>query len=165
VGDGDDGARVGLEVLLEPEHRLGVEVVGRLVEEQQVRLAQQELAERDAAALTAGEDADVGVGRRAAQGVHRLLQLGVEVPCVGVVDLLLEPAHLCHERVEVRVGLRHLLGDRVEAVDLRLDLAEALLDVAEHGLVLVEGGSCRRIPTDARLRSAPRRSTAGRARP
>ena len=34
VSDGDDGAGVLLEVLLEPEHALGVEVVGGLVEEQ-----------------------------------------------------------------------------------------------------------------------------------
>ena len=36
VGDGDDGAGVLLEVLLEPLHGLGVEVVGGLVEQQQV---------------------------------------------------------------------------------------------------------------------------------
>ena len=38
MGDGDDRARVLLEVALEPGHRLGVEVVGRLVEQQQVGL-------------------------------------------------------------------------------------------------------------------------------
>ena len=37
VGDGDDGARVVLEEALEPGDRLGVEVVRRLVEQQQVR--------------------------------------------------------------------------------------------------------------------------------
>ncbi len=135
---GDDGTRVGREVLLQPEDGLGVEVVGRLVEEQQVRLLQEQLAQRDAATLTTGEVGDRAVRRRAAQGVHRLLELGVEVPRVGVVDLLLELAHLLHERVEVRVGLAHLLGDGVEPVELGLDLAGALLDVAEDGLVLVE---------------------------
>ena len=108
VGHGDDGAVVGREVLLEPQHRLGVEVVGGLVEQQQVGLLQQQLAQRDAAALTTGEHGDVGVRRRAAQGVHRLLELGVEVPRVGGVDRLLELAHLLHQRVEVGVGLGHL---------------------------------------------------------
>ena len=37
VRDGDDGARVLLQEALEPRDRLGVEVVGRLVEQQQVR--------------------------------------------------------------------------------------------------------------------------------
>ena len=57
MGDGDDGALVVGEVALEPLDRLGVEVVGRLVEQQQVGLAQQQPAERDAAALAARERA------------------------------------------------------------------------------------------------------------
>ena len=138
VGDGEDGAGVAREVLLEPQHRLGVEVVGGLVEQQQVGLLQQQLAQRDAAALATGEHGDVGVRRRAAQGVHRLLELGVEVPRVGVVDVLLELAHLLEQRVVVGVGLGHLGGDLVVAVELGLDLAGALLDVAEDGLLLVE---------------------------
>ena len=61
VGDGDDGAGVLLQVLLQPLHALGVEVVGGLVEQQQVGLLQQQLAQRDAAALATGEHGDVGV--------------------------------------------------------------------------------------------------------
>ena len=118
VGDGEDGAGVLGEVLLEPEHALGVEVVGGLVEQQQVGLLQQELAERDAALLTTGEVGDVGVRRRAAQRVHGLLELGVEVPGVGGVDLLLQRAHLGEQRVEVGVRLGHRGRDLVEAVEL-----------------------------------------------
>src|SRR4051794_29096582 len=82
VGDGEHGAGVLGEVLLEPEHALGVEVVGGLVEEQQIRLLQQEAAERDPALLTTGQVRDGRVARRGPQGVHRLLELGVEVPRV-----------------------------------------------------------------------------------
>ncbi len=53
VSHADDRARVLLEVLLEPGDRLRVEVVGRLVEQQHVRLRQQQPAQRDAAALAA----------------------------------------------------------------------------------------------------------------
>ena len=75
VGDGDDRALVLLEVPLEPGDRLGVEVVRRLVEQQQVGRGEQQPAERDAAALAAGERRDVGVGGREAQRVHRLVEL------------------------------------------------------------------------------------------
>jgi hypothetical protein len=54
VGDRDDGAVVRREVLLEPEHRLGVEVVGRLVEEEQVGLLEQQLAQGDAVTSASG---------------------------------------------------------------------------------------------------------------
>src|SRR5690606_33470609 len=138
VGDGDDGALVLLEVLLEPEHALGVEVVGGLVQQQQVGLLQQQLAQRHATALAAGEVGDGLVAGRAAQRVHRLLELRVEVPAVLGVDLGLELAHLLHQRVEVRVGLGHLLADGVEALDLLEQLAHALLDVLQDGLGLVQ---------------------------
>ena len=132
VGDRDDRAGVLRQVLLQPQHALGVEVVGGLVEQQQVGLLQQQLAQRDPAALTTGELGDVGVRRRAAQRVHRLLELGVDVPRVGVVELLLELAHLVHQLVGV-VG-RHQLGDLVEPGQLGLGLGDRLLDVAEDGL-------------------------------
>jgi hypothetical protein len=52
---GDDGALVFLQVVLQPRHGLGVEVVGGLVEQQDVGLLQQQPAERHAAPLAAGE--------------------------------------------------------------------------------------------------------------
>ena len=137
MGDRDDRALVGLEVLFEPEHALGVEVVGGLVEEEQVGLLQEELREGDPATLTTGELRDGLVAGRGAQGVHRLLELRVEVPPVGRVDLLLEHAHLRKEGIEVRVGIGHERRDLVETVELALD-RDAVLDVLQHGLRLVE---------------------------
>ena len=122
------------EVLLQPGDRLGVEVVGGLVEQQQVGRAQQQPAERDAAALAAGERRDVGVGRRQAQRVHRVFELRVEVPGVGRVDLGLEVAELLGGLVGV-VG-----GELVEAVEQRLGLGDAVLDVALDVLRLVQVG-------------------------
>ena len=132
MGDRDDGALVLGQVALEPGHRLGVEVVGGLVEQQQVGLAQQQPAERDAAALAAGQRGDVRVAGRAAQRVHRGVEHRVEVPGVGGVDLLLQPREL----------VRRLLGvvgrQLVEAVEQRAHLGDAVLDVAAHVLGLVE---------------------------
>ncbi len=87
VGDGKHGAGVLREVLLEPLHRLGVQVVGRLVEQQQVGLAA-------AAACTAPPgDAHRRRGwrrRRPPAGSAARpwpARAGVQVPRVGVVDL------------------------------------------------------------------------------
>ena len=66
VGHRDDGALVVGQVALEPGHGLGVEVVGGLVEQQQVGLAQQQAAQGHAPALAAAQRRDVGVGRAAA---------------------------------------------------------------------------------------------------
>jgi hypothetical protein len=83
-------------VLLEPLHALGVQVVGRLVQQEQVGLGQQQLAQRHATPLAAGQVGHRLVRRRAAQRIHRLLELRVDVPRIGVVELLLQPAHFLH---------------------------------------------------------------------
>ncbi len=82
VGDGDDRARVLGEEALQPLDRLGVEVVGRLVEQQQVGVLEQQPAQRHASLLAAGERGDVGVVGRAAERVHRDLDVALDVPRV-----------------------------------------------------------------------------------
>ncbi len=57
VRDGDDGAGKFREIALEPPDALGVEVVGRLVEQQHVGLLEQHAAERHAPPLAAGQPA------------------------------------------------------------------------------------------------------------
>ena len=106
MGHGDDGARVVLQRPLEPGDRLGVEVVGRLVEEQQVRLGEEQPAQRDPAPLTARERPDVGVARREPQGVHGDLEGAVELPGAGGVDLGLQVGLLGQQGVDVGVGRR-----------------------------------------------------------
>ena len=58
VGDDHHRAREVAQRALEPGDALGVEVVGRLVEQQQVGLLEQQPAQRDAAPLAARELAD-----------------------------------------------------------------------------------------------------------
>ena len=109
VRDRDDGAREVVQEVLEPGDRLGVEVVGRLVEQQQIRGAQQQPAEGDAAPLTARQRGDVRVARRAAQRVHRHLDLRVELPGADLVDAVLH-APLLGEHLVHLVG-REVLGE------------------------------------------------------
>jgi hypothetical protein len=73
-----------------------------------------------------------GVGRREPQRVHRLVELGVEVPGVGGVDPVLQPRELVGRLVGV------VRGELVEAVEQRAHLGDAVLDVAAHVLVGVE---------------------------
>ena len=140
VRDGDDRARVILQEPFEPGHRLGVEVVGRFVEQQQVGRQQQQAAQRDAAAFAARQRRDVGISRRAAQRVHREVEARIEVPRVGRVDAVLQLRLLVEHLVHL-LG-RHLLAelhvDGVVAFEQRLDLGDAFLDVAAHVLRGIE---------------------------
>ena len=82
VRDGDDRALVLLQMGLEPLDTLGIEVVGRLVEKQHVGLLQQQAAESHAAAFSSGEILHQRIGRRALQGIHSPLELGIDLPAV-----------------------------------------------------------------------------------
>ena len=136
VGDHQHRAGIFLEMAFQPLDALGVEVVGRLVEQQDRRLLDQQPGQRDAALLAARKIVDRPVGRRAAQRLHRDFELVVERPAVDRVDLALELAHLLHQRVEIGVvlGIAHLGRDGVEAIDHVGDFARAVLDVLEHVL-------------------------------
>ena len=106
VGDDDDRARIVAERLFEPLDRLGVEMVGGLVQQQQVGLFQQGHAQGHPPPLAAGKLADRGVVGRQHQGVAGDVHHAVQLPAIAGVDLLLEPAHLVHQLVEVVVRLR-----------------------------------------------------------
>ena len=132
VGDDQDGARIVAQMAFQPVHAFGVEMVGRLVEQQQLGLVEQQPAERDAAAFAAGELGHVGVVRRAAQRVHRQIDLAVEIPQVLGVDLVLELGHFVG-------GLVRIIGrDLVVAVEQRLLGGDALHHVLAHGLFRIE---------------------------
>ncbi len=105
MGDGEDAAGVRREMALEPLHGLRIEVVGRLVEEEQVGLLEQQLAQRHPAPLATGQVVDELLGRRAAQRVHRLVEPRVEVPGTGVLELGRQVAGLLHQGVLVGAGL------------------------------------------------------------
>ncbi len=138
MGDGDDGAGEVVEELLQPGHRFGVQMVGRLVEQDHVRLGQQQAAQRDAAALAAGQLGDVGVPGRQVEGLGGLVQDHVEVVAVAggedAFQLMLAGGELVEIGVRLGVG-----GVNLVQLGLRVgDVRHCFLDVAAHRLGRVE---------------------------
>ncbi len=113
VRDGNDSAFVLLKVVLEPFNALGVEVVGRLVKQQYVRLLQQQTAQGHTAALTAAEVLDKLVLVGATQGVHSAFQAAVEVPGIVLLQqfgqFALTLAQFIEVGIRLRKGIVHLL--------------------------------------------------------
>ncbi len=119
VGDHDDAARVVLEVRPQPDHRVGVEVVGGLVEEQRVGAREQDPGELDASPLTARERTDrLGqhtVRQAEVRGDPRSLGLGGVA--TGGHEVVLRTRVRVHRLLARLVGLRrrHLVGVAVHA--------------------------------------------------
>lgn len=112
VGDQEHAVRILLHIGLEPERAFQVEIVGGLVEEQEVRLGEEHGRERDAHPPAAGEvgagsplvrrvKAEAGEDRRRA----RFRRMGVDV---GKADLDVGDAH--------RIGRRLRLREKGEAL-------------------------------------------------
>ena len=108
--------------------RLRVEMVGRLVEEQKLRLFEKQLAERDAAALAAGKFADRRIAGRTAERVHCLIDPRIEIPKVLGLDLVLQSGHfigglvgIVHRELIVPVEDRLFAGDALNHIAARIE--------------------------------------------
>ena len=164
MGDGEDGTGVGLQVALEPTGPASAsQVVGGLVEEQQVGLLRETLAQRDAAALTTGEVVDEGRRAGKRRGVHRLLGR------LSRSQALMLSGSVCGSPVSAIRASGRRQGRpspcrRPRARNLRLTSATASSDVLQRRLALGQ----RRLlleHADRRGRARCRRCWAGQARP
>ena len=75
-----------LQIRLQPPDRLRVQVIRRLVEQQQVRLAGPGPTQRDSALFAAGQGADGCLQRRGIQRGGGGFDAGIEVPAIGVIN-------------------------------------------------------------------------------
>ena len=140
VGDDHHGAGIVVQRVLQPGDAFGIEVVGRFVQQQQIRLLQQQPAQRDAPPLAAGQRGDGGVRRRTAQRIQCDVHAPVEVPALAGVDLRLQVRLFRQQRVHLLLahGLGEFHGDFVEPVERGLQVRERLFHVLAHRLVGIE---------------------------
>ena len=148
MGDDQDGAFVGDQVVLQPGHGFGVKVVRRLVEQQHVRGFQQQFAQRDPPRLATRQGADIGIVRRAAQRLHRNVDLRIQIPQVLGVNLVLQGGHF----IGGFVGIVH--RQFVIAVKDRLFGGHPQHDIAAHRQRRVQPGFLGQV-ADARAFSSP----------
>ena len=93
--DKDDGAAKILEEIFQPVDGFDIQVVGRLIEQQQVGIAGQRTGQRHFAQPATGEAIEGHVRIQPQQGQH-LTDTGLELPAVLIIELLLQLAHLAN---------------------------------------------------------------------
>ena len=118
VGDQDKGVWIVLQILFEPVARFEVEVVGGLIEQQQIGLGQQELGETDAHLPAAGKLAGgaVHILARKAQAVEHRAGLRFQRIAVAALELGLHAVVAVGDLFvlgALRVDHRHLMRDRL----------------------------------------------------
>ncbi len=151
VGHAHDGTRIRADELLEPRDRADVEVVGGLVEQQDVGLRGECLREGHALLPATGERLDARVGEKPEARDHAVDAMP-DVPAV-LVELALQAIH---------GGMRGLVVWRVLERDERLVVRPQRLALAPesqrdgfvHGVIAGEGGLLLE-QRNARLRCHP----------
>ncbi len=140
MGNGDNGTSVALKMVFQPCHGFGIEVVGRFVQQQDIRFFQQQATQRDAAFFAAGQYVDHGLSGRTAQRIHGLFEAAVEVPGVEMIEFFLHFALPRNEIVHFIIG--HRLGelhvDVVEFVDQINGFLNAFLDDLANGFTRLQ---------------------------
>lgn len=154
MGNRHHGAFEVVQEAFQPGDGLGVEVVGRFVEQQHIRFFQQQTAQRDAAAFTTGKISDFRIPVRQAQGVGRALQLDVQVVAVVRLDNLFELALLCGKLIEVRIRLGVFGIDFVQPLQRVNHFGDRFFHGLAHGVFRVELRLLRQVADfDAGLRT------------
>ena len=121
-------------MLLEPINTVGIEMIRRLVEQENRRLLQQQPRERHAAPFTAGKMIDDGVAGRTTQRIHRHVHLRRDIPSAERVDLFLQLRLFVGDGI-----LRRIVGRFGELVPTRIvgrreirEMLHALFDAGPH---------------------------------
>ena len=147
VRDKDDGAGELAQELLQPENGLGVQMVGGLVQQQQIRLGGQGAAERHAPLFAAGERPHQRIQRRRGQGGGGGVDAGLQLPAVRAVNLVEQSRQLAIRAVPGFIAAQPLHQVR-----------RARLDVLPHGEAAIQLELLRQV---ADAQAAPPRHFAG----
>ena len=148
MGHGDNGARIFLEKTFQPCDRFGIEVIGGLIQQQHIGFRQQQAAECDASALTAGQVFYVCRPVWQAQRIGGPFQFAVQLPAVTRVNFVLqltlflqEPGHFV-----VVHGLGKAFADDIESIHQFHRVGDTFCDDLSHGFCRVQIGFLGEVP-------------------
>ena len=140
MGNGDNGTLILLKVLLQPIDTLGIEVVGRLIQQKHIGLLQQQTTQSNSTTLTTREHLDTLVSIGASQSIHSTLQDAVKLPAVDVVNLLVELALTLDKAIHliVRERLTELHINLLVLLQQSDSRGTSLLDNLLNGLRVIQ---------------------------
>ena len=109
VGHGDHCTGERLEVAFQPSHGLGIQVVGGLIQQEHVRLLQQDAAQGHSPRLAARQGGHLRLAWWQPQGIHGDVDRPVEVPGTRDIDAGLQFTLLVEQGLHFLV--RHRFGE------------------------------------------------------
>ena len=137
MGNHDHATVVGADQLFQPLDRRQVEVVGGLVEQQQVWLGDQRPRQRHAFFQAARQGANQHVFRQTQLG-QRGFHARLQTPAVTRFQRRLQRLHARHQRVEIGVRLAHLVRDVVIIEQQLAHRTQPIRDFLKHTVARIQ---------------------------
>ena len=136
----NDCAGEAHQELLQPFHRFRIQVVGRLVQQQHIRFAQQEFAQGNAAFFTAGQIADFGIPFRQAQRIGGDFQFVLRTAARGRTrrNNRFQATLFFRQRVKIRIGIRVLGIHFFQTFLRRGHFAQTAFHFLAHGFLRIK---------------------------
>ena len=154
MGNRHHGAFKLVQEALQPGHGLGVQVVGRFIQQQHIRLFQQQAAHRYATALAPGQIADFGIPVRQTHRIGGALQLRFQVMAVVRLDNFFQTTLFRGQFVEIGVRLGVERVNLIQALQRADHFRHCLFNGFADRLLRVELRLLRQIADfDTRLRT------------
>ena len=125
-------------MLFQPVNRLCIQVVGRLVEKQYIRLLQQQTAQCHTSALTSREVLHHSILVRATQCIHRTLQFRVDIPSIMRIQEFLHLCLSCQQFIKVSIWVAKRLIYLLKFSQLIHNWLHTFLHNLFHSLIFVE---------------------------
>ncbi len=138
MGDGHYSAGEIVQKLLQPGHAFCIEVVGGLIQQNHIRVGQQQAAKCHPAQLTARQGANIRIPRRQAQGVCGHFQLMVQVVSIRGLDNIFQPRLLLGQRIKVGIRLRVVRVHLVQPGQGVLGFLHPFLHITAHILIRIQ---------------------------
>ncbi len=143
-----------MQEAFQPGDRFRVQVVGRFIKQQHVRLFQQQAAQRHTTALTTRQVADFGIPLRQTHRVSGAVELGFQIVAIVRLNHLLQTALFGGQLVEVRIGIGVQRVDFIKTFQSASDFRHRFFNRFTHGVFRVELRLLRQITHfNARLRA------------
>ena len=140
VGDGYHGSGIFNQEAFQPGNTFRIEVVGRFIQQQHIRVGQQQFAQGHPSTFSSGKFCNIGVPGGQAQGVGSNFQFAVQFPAAHGIDGILQFALFIQQGGHFIVfhGFGELFADCVEPVKQGFCLTQAFFNIAAYILAGVQ---------------------------
>ena len=126
----------------QPCYSFSIQMVSRFIKQQDIRFLQKQSAKSDTAPFTTGQDIHRSISRRTAECIHCHFQTRIDIPCIEMIDFILNFPLLFDQFIHLFIAhrFRETITEFFELFQQINCFLSSFLNNFQHGLVTVKQG-------------------------